>query len=104
MQEEAHHEDAASMSFKRSLHYRREGGINQEKGCLCNGVLKVISDGKNGGRREFQFLEVMRTNLLANDVVRHFPNLTAKGCWKSAQSVLSAKHALGLINSSEHMS
>ena len=28
--------------------------------------------------KEFQFLEVMGTNVLANEVVRHFSNLTAK--------------------------
>ena len=27
--------------------------------------------------REFQYLEVIRTNVLANEVVRHFSNLTA---------------------------
>ena len=56
--------------------------------------------------REFQFLEVIGTNVLANEVVRHFSNLTAKECWKSAKRVLRAKHALGGItdfNSSEHL-
>ena len=54
--------------------------------------------------REFQFLEVMRINVLANEVVRHFSNLTAKECWESAKCVLRAKYALGGItdfNSSE---
>ena len=54
--------------------------------------------------REFQFLEVIGTNVLANEVVRHFSNLTAKECWESAKRVLRAKHALGGItnfNSSE---
>ena len=57
--------------------------------------------------REFQFLEVIGTNVLANEVVRHFSNLTAKECWKSAKRMLRAKDALGGIidfNSSEHMS
>ena len=45
--------------------------------------------------REFQFLEVIRTNVLANEVVRHLSNLTAKECWESAKRVLRAKHALG---------
>ena len=52
--------------------------------------------------REFQFIEVM-----ANEVVRHFSNLTAKECWESAKRVLRANHALGGItdfNSSEHLS
>ena len=56
---------------------------------------------------EFQFLEVIGTNVLANEVVRHFSNLTAKECWESAKRVLRAKHALGGIidfNSSEHPS
>ena len=46
---------------------------------------------------EFQFLEVIGTNVLANEVVRHFSNLTAKECWESAKRVLRAKHALGGI-------
>ena len=45
--------------------------------------------------REFQFLEVMGTNVLANEVVRHFSNLTAKECYESAKRVLLTKHALG---------
>ena len=56
--------------------------------------------------REFQFLEVMGTNVLANEVVRHFSSLTVKACWKSAKRVLHAKHSLGEItdfNSSEHL-
>ena len=55
---------------------------------------------------EFQYLEVMGTNVLANEEVRHFSNLTAKECWESAKRVLRAKHALGEItdfNSSEHL-
>ena len=31
---------------------------------------------------EFQFLEVIGTYVLANEVVRHFSNLTAKECWE----------------------
>ena len=45
--------------------------------------------------REFQFFEVMGTNVLANEVVRQFSNLTTKECWESAKRVLRAKHALG---------
>ena len=62
--------------------------------------------GKTEAGREFQFLEVIGTNVLANEVVRHFSNLTAKECWESAKRVLRAKHALGGIidfNSSEHL-
>ena len=54
--------------------------------------------------KEFQFLEVMGTNVLANEVIRHFSNLTAKECWESAKRVLRAQHALAGItdfNSSE---
>ena len=40
--------------------------------------LKIVSGRKDGGGREFQFLEVMGTNVLANEVVRHFSNLTGK--------------------------
>ena len=39
--------------------------------------LYVLAKAKAG--REVQFLEVMWTNVLANEVVRHFFNLTAKG-------------------------
>ena len=68
--------------------------------------LKIVSARKDGGREEFQFLEVIGTNELANEVVRHFSNLTAKECWESAKRVLRAKHALGGIidfNSPEHL-
>ena len=47
--------------------------------------------------REFQFPEVIGTNVLANEVVRHFSNLTAKECWESAKRVLRVKRALGGI-------
>ena len=47
--------------------------------------------------REFQFLEVIGTNVLANEVVRHFSNLTLKESWESAKRVLRVKHALGGI-------
>ena len=41
--------------------------------------------GKMEAGREFQFLEVIGTNVLANEVARHFSNLTAKECWESAK-------------------
>ena len=44
---------------------------------------------------EFQFFKVIGTNVLANEVVRHFSNYTAKECWESAKRVLRTKHALG---------
>ena len=47
--------------------------------------------------REFQFLEVIGTNVLANEVVRHFSNLAAKEWWESAKRVLRVKRALGGI-------
>ena len=56
--------------------------------------------------REFQFLEVIGTNVLTNEVVRYFSNLAAKECWESAKRVLRVKRALGGIidfNSSEHL-
>ena len=62
--------------------------------------------GKMEAGRVFQFLEVIGTNVLANEVVRHFSNLTAKECWESAKRVLRAKPALGGIidfSSSEHL-
>ena len=61
--------------------------------------------GKTEAGRVFQFLEVIGTNVFANEVVRHFSNLTAKACWESAKRVLRAKQALeGItdLNSSEH--
>ena len=58
------------------------------------------------GGSEFQFFEVIGTNVLANEVVRHFSNLTAKERCESTKRVLHAKHDLGGItdfNSSEHL-
>ena len=55
---------------------------------------------------EFQFLEVIGTNVLANEVVQHFSNLTAKEYWESGKRVLRAKHALVEVtdfNSSEQL-
>ena len=45
--------------------------------------------------REFQFLEVMGTKILANEVVRAFSNLTTKECWESEKRMLRTQHALG---------
>ena len=62
--------------------------------------------GKMEAGREFQFLVVMGTYVLANEVVRDFPNLITKECWESAKRALRAKHALEEItdfNSSEHL-
>ena len=53
--------------------------------------LKIISGRKDGGSSS------SGTNVLANEVIRHFSNLTAKECWESAKRVLRAKHALGGI-------
>ena len=52
--------------------------------------------------REFQFLEVIGTNVLANEVVGHFSNLNAKECWESTKRVLRAKHALGELLTLTH--
>ena len=62
--------------------------------------------GKMEAGREFQFLEVIGTNVVAKEVVRHFSNLTAKECSEAAKRVLRAKRAVGGIidfNSSEHL-
>ena len=56
--------------------------------------LKIKSARKDGGREGVPFLEVIGTNVLANEVVRHFSNLTAKACFESAKRMLGAKHAL----------
>ena len=41
--------------------------------------LKIVSAQKDGGKEgEFQLVEVIGTNVLANEVVRHFSNLTSK--------------------------
>ena len=61
--------------------------------------------GKTEAGRVFQFLEVMGINVLANEVVWHYSNLTAKVCWESAKRELRPKNLLGGItdfNSSEH--
>ena len=55
---------------------------------------------------EFQFLEVMGTNVLANELDRNFSKFPAKGCRESAKRVLRAKQDLGRMtdfNSCEHM-
>ena len=51
-------------------------------------------------RREFQFLEVIGTNILANEVVRHFSNLTTKEFCESAKRVLLREKSLILIHHS----
>ena len=51
--------------------------------------------------REFQFLEVIGTNVLANEVVRYFSNLTSKECWESACYALGKirkSHSIALRN------
>ena len=80
------------MDLERPLHYRREGNVDQERGwrrsCLCTRILKVwrlLVKGKKRANREFQFVEVMGITVLANEVVRHFSNFTAKECWELAK-------------------
>ena len=54
---------------------------------VCPGFegLKIRSIRKDRGReREFEFLEVIGTNLLANKMPLHFSNLIANGCCESA--------------------
>ena len=41
---------------------------------------------KRDTRKVFQILEIIWKNLLANEVVRYFSNLIAKGCW--TQSII----------------
>ena len=68
--------------------------------------LKIVSARKDGGGEGVPILEVIGTNVLAKEVVRHLSNLTAKECWESAKRVLRVKRALGGIvdfNSSEHL-
>ena len=55
-------------------------------------TFSVRKKGKMEAWREFQFLEVIGTNVLANEVVRHFSNLTEKECWESAKRVCYATH------------
>ena len=62
--------------------------------------LKVLSVGKTEAWREFQFLEVMGTNPLGNEVVWQFSNLSSKTLWEWAKRVLRPKHALGGITNS----
>ena len=49
--------------------------------------LKAISVGKTETGREFQYLGVMGTNVLANELVQHLSNLTTKECRESAKRV-----------------
>ena len=65
--------------YVRFLHFRREGKVDQVRGwrrrCLCTRILKVwrlYVLGKMEAGREFQFLEVIGKNVLANEVIRHF--------------------------------
>ena len=83
---------------------KRRGSWSSERverrRCVCEHGFWRFEDCKCSERwreagREFQFLEIIGTNVLANEVVRHFSNLTAKECWESAKRVPSAKHALG---------
>ena len=57
---------------KKKLIKSKSGGVG-----ICAPDFKglKISVGKDGGQeREIQFIEVIGTNELANEVVRHFPN------------------------------
>ena len=51
--------------------------------------------GKTEARRKFQLFGVMGTNVLANEVVRHFSNFMSKECWEFAKRELRAEQALG---------
>ena len=61
---------------------------------------------KNGGWERVPVPWSHETNVLANEMIWHFSNLTAKERWESAKRVLRARHALRRItdfNSSEHL-
>ena len=60
--------------------------------------------GKLEAGREFQFFEVMGTNVLANEVVRRFSNLTTKEFSELTKRVLRTKHALGELLILTHQS
>ena len=54
--------------------------------------LKIISSRERRRRGESSsYPKLLERNVLANEVVRHFSNLTAKGCGESTNRVLSAK-------------
>ena len=81
-------------SNKQPLWISKDPCISEEKGNLIKweggGVFvhPVLRDwsllllGKMEVGREFQLLEVMETNVLANEVARHFSIITAKECEK----------------------
>ena len=50
-----------------------------------------------------EILEIIKTNVLANEVVRHFFNLIARRCWQLGNRVLRAKQALGRIADSNSL-
>ena len=81
--------DTCITEVKRTLIKRKGGGV----GVCAPGFegLKILS--KTEAQREFPFLEVIGTNVLANEVVRHFSNLTAKECWELAKRMLFILHA-----------
>ena len=54
----------------------------------------MFEDWKEEAGREFQVLEVMGTNVLANELVQHLSNSTR---WESANLVLRSKQDLGAI-------
>ena len=99
MQEGAHQNDAAPKNLERSFEEKRRESWSSErveaKVFVNPGFegLKIVSARKDGGGEGYEFLEVIGTNVLANEVVRHFSNLTAKECWESAKRVLRVKRA-----------
>ena len=53
--------------------------------------------GKTKAEREFQFIGFMGTNVLTNEVVRQFSNLTKEGCWELVNRVLSVRRLCGVL-------
>ena len=93
---------AAPLDLERPLYYGTEGKIDQAKWwSLCApGSWRFVSytcQERRGPGENSSSLKDMGTNVLANGVLRHFFNLTAKRCSESANRVLISKQALGEI-------
>ena len=74
----------APMGLERHLHFRRDVGIAERKDggeVIVHSGLEVFT-GKTETGKQSQFLEVMGTNVLVNEVVRHFSNSAAQGVGK----------------------
>ena len=54
-----------------------------EDECICGHVNLSDSWRTEAGKKD-PALELVGKNVLANELVQHFRNLTSKGCWESA--------------------